>query len=66
MRSETEGGASLIFVRTAARGGGAASDGKTCATCGRRGGAWAVAKPLTLYVDLRADEGHGPSPGRGL
>lgn len=42
------------------------SYGKTYATCGLRGGAWAVAKPLTLYVALRADKGQGLSPGRGL
>lgn len=38
-RTEAEGGAPPPrWVRKAARGGGAASDGKTCATCGRRGG----------------------------
>lgn len=39
---------------------------KPYATCGLRGGAWAVAKPLTLYVALRADQRQGRSPGRGL
>lgn len=66
VRRDTGGGAALLRVRKAARGGGAASDGKTCATCGQRGGAWAVAKPLTLYVGQRAAEGQGLSPGRGL
>lgn len=35
------------------------------AKAGRRGeGAWAVAKPLSLYVGLRADEGAGLKMGR--
>lgn len=57
------GGAAPLWVRKAARGGGAASDGKACATCGQRGGAWAVAKSLSLYAGLRAGEGAGPRPG---